>query len=156
VERLGVELWLAANGSESSRAEYAQFDDRRRQFRALLLATCQRLRQLYGQDVEVGSDRSALAAMKSAAMKDFRDEYSRLRRSWGDSKIYDNWVDGANNAAFGAQAAYDDLVPTFETLFDREDKDWQRFYDAVRRLTWLTASEREKALKQITLERSIG
>jgi predicted aminopeptidase len=156
VERLGVELWLAANGSESSRAEYAQFDDRRRQFRALLLATRQHLKQLYGQDVEVGSDRPALASMKNAAMKDFRDEYSRLKRSWGDSKIYDNWVDGANNAAFGAQAAYDDLVPTFETLFEREDKDWQRFYDAVRRLTWLATSEREKALKQITLERSIG
>jgi predicted aminopeptidase len=156
VERQGVERWLAVHGTESSRAEYAQFDDRRRQFRALLLATRKRLKQLYRQEDEVGRDGRSIAAMKHAAMKDFRDEYARLKSSWGGARTYDNWVDSANNAAFGAQAAYDDLVPTFETLFEREDKDWQQFYDAVRRLTRLPADQREKALKQITLERTIG
>jgi predicted aminopeptidase len=52
----------------------------------------------------------------------------------------------ANNAAFGAQAAYDELVPGFEALFEREGRDWQRFYDAVKGLTKLPKDERRKAL----------
>ena len=54
----------------------------------------------------------------------------------------------ANNAAFGAQAAYDDLVPAFEALFDREGRDWPRFYDAVRQLAALDKEARHAALKQ--------
>ena len=34
--------------------------------------------------------------------------------------IRDRWVAQANNASFGAQAAYDELVPGFEALFERE------------------------------------
>ena len=30
----------------------------------------------------------------------------------------------ANNASLGAQAAYDELVPQFEALFEREGRDW--------------------------------
>ena len=32
---------------------------------------------------------------------------------------YDAWVANANNASFAAQAAYDELVPDFEALFER-------------------------------------
>ena len=32
---------------------------------------------------------------------------------------YDRWVAKANNASFAAQAAYDELVPAFEALFER-------------------------------------
>jgi predicted aminopeptidase len=53
----------------------------------------------------------------------------------------------ANNAAFGAQAAYDELVPGFEALFEREGRDWQRFYDAVKKLASLPKEERRKALQ---------
>jgi predicted aminopeptidase len=60
---------------------------------------------------------------------------------------YDALVAKANNASFGAQAAYDELVPGFEALFEREGQDWQRFYDAVRQLADLPKDERHQALK---------
>ena len=68
---------------------------------------------------------------------------------------YDAWVANANNASFGAQAAYDELVPDFEALFDRISNDlakapgehWPRFYAAVRRLADMPAVERKRALK---------
>ena len=50
------------------------------------------------------------------------------------------------NASFGAQAAYDELVPGFEALFEREGRDWKRFYDAARRLAALPREERHKQL----------
>jgi predicted aminopeptidase len=42
VERQGGARWLAAHASEAARTEYAAFDARRNQFRALALATRQR------------------------------------------------------------------------------------------------------------------
>ncbi len=68
---------------------------------------------------------------------------------------YDAWVANANNASFGAQAAYDELVPDFEALFGRisngtakEPGDaWPRFYAAVRRLADMPEKERRQALK---------
>ena len=68
---------------------------------------------------------------------------------------YDAWVASANNAAFGAQATYDELVPDFEALFERISNDaskepgeaWPRFYGAVRRLADLPEPERRQLLK---------
>jgi len=67
-------------------------------------------------------------------MKNFRAGYDELKREWGGFRGYDAWVAQANNASFGAQAAYDDLVPGFIALFHREGGDFARFYDAVRTL----------------------
>ena len=152
VERLGGERWLAVHGSQVARKEYAEFDARRRQLRALSRATRHRLADIYKQNEPSATDRQALVAMKNIAMKDFREDYARLKSSWGGYNAYDAWVAGANNAAFGAQAAYDELVPAFEALFDAQGKDWRRVYDAVRRLAQMPAPERTRALKQIPTE----
>jgi predicted aminopeptidase len=90
--------------------------------------------------------------MKQSALKQFREQYAQLRASWvGDParfRGFDLWVERANNASFGAQAAYDELVPGFEALFVREQRDWKRFYDAVKRLAALPRGERHELLKQ--------
>ena len=62
---------------------------------------------------------------------------------------YDLWVAQANNASFAAQAAYDELVPAFEALFEREGRNWPRFYDAVRKLTQQPQPERHEALRAL-------
>lgn len=152
VERLGGERWLSLHGSPTAKREYAEFDARRRQFRALSLATRQRLTQIYSSDEAKSADRQTLLTKKSMAIKDFRDDYATLKASWGGYKGYDPWVAGANNASFGAQAAYDNLVPAFEAIFTREGKDWHRFYDAVKRLAKLSPAERAQALETIPTE----
>ena len=86
---------------------------------------------------------------EEAAMQEFRDQYAQLRMVWGAYSGYDQWVANANNASFGAQAAYDELVPGFEALFEREGASWPAFYDAVRRLADMPKDERMRALKQI-------
>jgi predicted aminopeptidase len=62
---------------------------------------------------------------------------------------YDRWVREANNAFFGAQAAYDELVPGFTALFHREGDDFTRFYDAARQLAALPKDERHDKLKEL-------
>ncbi len=73
------------------------------------------------------------------------------------------WV-ARDNATFGAQGAYDDLVPGFEALFaklcaGRSDCTdaaaspvWAQFYDAVRQLAALPRDARHQQLKELTME----
>lgn len=147
VERLGGERWLSLHGSPNARAEYAAFDARRRQLRSLALATRTRLTHIYKANKAEAIDIRAQAAMKQIAMQDFRAAYAGLKASWGGYAGYDGWVAGANNAALGAQAAYDELVPAFEALFERQGRDWPRFFDAVKRLSQLPRLERMQALQ---------
>ncbi|MBC7438160.1 MAG: aminopeptidase [Bdellovibrionales bacterium] len=143
VERLGGARWLQTQASPQVRKEYEDFDGRRRQFRALALATRNQLTRVY--EDEPPEQRPAL---KNKAMQEFRDQYAQLKTGWGGFVGYDRFVARANNAAFGTQAAYDDLVPGFEALYEREGADWQRFYDAVKRLAALPKEQRHQALKE--------
>jgi predicted aminopeptidase len=89
-------------------------------------------------------------------MQRFRADYAGLKAAWGGFAGYDRWVLDANNASLGAQAAYDELVPGFEALFEREGRDWRRFYDAVRHLASLTKEERRQALQTNPMEPDDG
>ncbi|MDR3369177.1 aminopeptidase [Rhodoferax sp.] len=149
VERLGGERWLATQGSAQARQDFANYDRRRQQFRALTRHTRQRLEQIYMKNSPLDLDSKGLVAMKTEVMQDFRAHYAMLKQSWGGYSGYDTWVAQANNAAFGAQAAYDDLVPAFEALFEHEGRDWPRFYEAVKQLAQHPEPEREQQLQAL-------
>jgi predicted aminopeptidase len=97
-----------------------------------------------------------LFAIKKEVMERFRARYAVLRAGWGVAPAltagYDAWVARANNASFAAQAAYDELVPGFEALFERSGGDtpqgWRRFYDAVHQLAQQSKEARRRALKE--------
>lgn len=149
VERLGGVRWMETQADEAARREYAAFDARRRQFRELSRATRRQLEAVYE---EPGVAPDVKEQRKREVMERFRAEYAQMKaRSTDDParwRGYDRWVAQANNAFFGAQAAYDELVPGFEALFRREGGDWQRFYDAVRQLAALPKEERHRQLKE--------
>lgn len=147
VERLGGTRWLASQGTDAMRSDYVQYNGRRTQFRELTLAARKNLERIY--ETTEGAKRDEL---KLAAMADFRAQYAKLRDSWGGDPArfrgYDQWVARANNASFGTQAAYDELVPAFEALFEREGHDFNRFYQAVKQLAELPSKdERHRQLQ---------
>jgi predicted aminopeptidase len=149
VERLGIARWLATQAPESARREYADLEARRAQFRALTRSTRSLLQQIYDAPSALltASERTS---RKQEVLREFRARYEGLRATWGDParfRNYDRWVAGANNATFGAQAAYDELVPGFEALFVREGRDFARFYDAARKLADLPRAQRHQRLK---------
>jgi predicted aminopeptidase len=141
VERIGGAQWLAQEGAEAARAEYAQYDARRKQFRVLTLATRQKLEQIYA----LAQGNAAQAAMKKEAMQDFERNYQQLKTQWNGYAGYDAWVAKANNASFGALAAYDELVPQFEALYAQVGS-WPKFYAACKALAKMPRSERRAAL----------
>ena len=130
-----------ATASEAARTEYARFDERRQQFRSLARQTRQAL-----QDAYALPDRAQRLAAKQLAMDGFHAGYQALKQRWNGFAGFDAWANQANNALFAAQAAYDELVPAFEALFEREGRDFARFYDAVRALARLPKDERRSVL----------
>ncbi len=154
VERLGGSRWLAANGTETAKAEYAVFDGRRQQFRALTRATRLRLLAIYESNKPIAGDKYALVAMKSGVIDDFKAQYEQLKAGWNGYAGYDAWVKTANNASFGALAAYDDGVPQFEALFAQQGGDWVKFFETVQNLAKMPKEERETVLK-IALNKTI-
>ena len=156
VERLGGQRWLDQHGSPAARQADAALEARRQAFRDLVRRTRGELTAIYEQkSAQPGAEWSYIA-MKTEAMERFRDRYAALRAGWGgDPAAYrrlDAWVAQANNASFVSQATYDELVPGFIRLFQRQGDDtpqgWQRFYDAVNQLAGLSREERRRALKE--------
>ena len=157
VERLGGARWLAKYGSEAAKVEYEVYDGRRKQFKALTKATRLKLSELYDKNKPLAGDNIASIAIKNvpknakkyAILENFKAQYELLKSSWNGYAGYDNWVKQANNAAFGALAAYDDGVPQFEALFEQQHGDWAKFYAAVASLAAMPKEARWIALKKI-------
>lgn len=152
VERLGGERWLDTQASPAARDEYNRFDAQRRGFRALALDTRSRLEAVYGGKEAADKDWPAVEVRKKAVMDEFRERYAQLRAGWSGPRqgAYDGWVARANNAMFGAQAAYDGQVPGFEALFKLDDTGsgdpWPRFFAQVKKLAQLPKPERDALL----------
>ncbi|NJS35936.1 MAG: aminopeptidase [Brachymonas sp.] len=156
VERIGGQMWLEKYGSEAAKKEYAQFDQRRREFRAFTLRARQRLEPIYKQNQALAGVESARSApeiivnQKQQAFAAMRDDYAQLKASWGGFNGYDGWMSRANNASLGAIAAYDDLVPQFEAVFEKKGRDWTAFYTAIQTIVPLPKDARRTALQDMT------
>ena len=148
VERLGVQRWLQTQAGDQARQDYLRYNARRLQFRALTQDTRKRLEAVYG---DLSLTDAELELRKQDLLARFRAEYQEIRAGWNLDparlRLTDQWVAQANNASFGAQAAYDDLVPGFEALFASLGGDWKRFYAEARRLADLPKAERQALLK---------
>ncbi len=142
VERAGGQRWLQKHGSQAAQAEYAAFEARRQAFRALTLATRTKLEAIYAN----ATVNTLKYAMKNEAIKVFKEDYQKLKYSWNGYAGYDAWVAKANNASFGAQAAYDELVPQFEAVLTRNGHDFAKFYSAIEHTTALPRAARRAAL----------
>jgi len=143
VERIGGARWLAAHASAQAREEYARFDGRRQDFRALTMAWRDKLDALYRSNASDADKRER----KAALMAQLRAEYESMKaQRWGGFSGYDGWFARANNASFGVLAAYNALVPDFERLFERSGRDFERFYAEVRRLADMPKAQRRASL----------
>lgn len=156
VERLGVAQWLASHSTPKAQAEFAASESRRADFRKLTQNARTALAEVYQRgDASTPQGVASLESDKQHAMQAFRDAYAALRARWMTEQQLkppqlanlDRWVREANNAAFGAQGAYDDLVPAFTALFEKQGRNWPKFHAAVKQL-----AEQPKELRHATLD----
>ena len=125
VERIGGARWLAQQGSPQARAEYAVYNARRNDFRELTRRVREQLDALFRSEASDADKRTG----KAARMQQMRADHAVLKaQAWSGFAGYDGWFANANNASLGVLAAYDELVPEFDRLFEREGRDFTRFY----------------------------
>jgi predicted aminopeptidase len=143
VERIGGARWLQTQADDAARAAYERYDARRRDFRELTKRTRDELDLLYRSDASDAIKRQR----KAEIMARMRAEHAALKAGrWDGFSGYDQWFERANNASLGVLAAYNELVPQFERLFEQEGRDFERFYAAVQRLAALPKNERRATL----------
>ncbi|MFN3303841.1 MAG: aminopeptidase [Roseateles sp.] len=133
VELIGARQWLA--DKPEALAAFEAGRERRARFLALAREGRERLQAVYAGPA------AARAAAKAAVMAELRERAPR------EAPGYEAWFQRANNASFAILAAYDELVPAFQRLFEREGRDWARFHEAVERLAALSRDERRLALQ---------
>lgn len=147
VERLGSRQWLREHGRTDLIEATARLDRRRAEFRAMTMAARERLDALYRSTASDDDKRRRKAELIAA----LRDEYARWRDGqWGGDRAYDAWFENVSNAKLGVLAAYNQQVPAFEALFEREGRDWPRFHAAVKDLAARPKAERDAALAALT------
>ncbi len=143
VERIGGRRWLERFGTDEQRRRADTVERRRAEFRALT----QRYRGELQAAYAAPGDEAGRRAAKAQLMQSLRADYQALKQgTWSGFAGYDEWFEHANNASFGVLAAYTELVPQFERLFEAQDGDFERFYAAVRGLASLPKDQRRARL----------
>ncbi len=143
VERVGGARWLQQHAAPEVREQVARNDAMRSDFRAIVMKHRDELDRLYkssaGDDDKRAGKTRVMTALRAAHQE------AKAQR-WNGSTAYDAWFDRANNATLGVMSAYHELVPDFEALFEREGRDFDRFYAQVRNLAALPKDERRAKL----------
>lgn len=144
VERIGGARWLAIEGDTQALREFEAVQVRREEYRALTLKTRTALQALYTSALPDADKRARKAELFDA----MRADYVRLKSErWGGFAGYDTVMARANNASLAVQGAYNDLVPDFERLFQRQGGEFDAFYAEVKRLAALPKAERHATLR---------
>ena len=143
VEKIGEARWLAEHAGAEARAAAARAETRRADFRALTTRFRDELARVYASAASDDEKR----AQKAAVLARLRAEYATMKTTrWDGYAGYDAWFAAANNASFAVLASYTGLVPAFDRIYEREGRDFARFYAEVRRIAALPAPERQSAL----------
>jgi predicted aminopeptidase len=161
VEEAGVERWLARFGNDAMREGFARYTARKREFLALLLKYRRALEQTYASPAPDAAKRT----VKARLFGELKDDYLLLKHRWGGYAGYDRFfAEPLSNAHLASIATYNDFVPAFRALLQRE-KNFASFYRAARRLAERERLERHRALRALAatmpeaspvLQRTIG
>ncbi|HEY1044783.1 MAG TPA: aminopeptidase, partial [Telluria sp.] len=145
VEEAGLQRWLDEVGDARLREAYARYAARKREFLDLLQGARRQLQHVYAS----GASDDRLRERKAEIFRALKEDYAALRQSWGGYAGYDRFfAEPLSNAHLASVATYNDHVPGFRALLERE-RTFPRFYAAVRRLAALGKDERDERLARL-------
>ncbi|WP_036170755.1 aminopeptidase [Massilia sp. 9096] len=147
VEEVGVERWMERFGNQQMRDAYARYQSRKKDFLALLMKYRKALEQNYAL---IDRSDAEKRVVKARLFQELKDEYQVLKGNWGGYVGYDRFFEQPlSNAHLASIATYEDFVPAFRTLLQREGS-FPRFYKEVKRLSELDRADRHRILKAMS------
>ena len=144
VEQEGLRRWLDQQGDIASLERAHQESLRRQHFVELVIDYRGRFESLYEQELSAAEKRDLKADLQVA----LRQAYQDLKQSWGGVGAYDGWfASPLNNAQLSTVSAYNELVPAFERLLQKQEGDLQSFYARVGELAEMSEEARNRILQ---------
>jgi len=146
VEEVGVERWMERFGNQQMRDAYARYRSRKKDFLGLLMKYRKALEQNYAL-VDRGDAEKRV--VKARLFQELKDEYQILKGNWGGYAGYDRFFEQPlSNAHLASIATYEDFVPAFRALLQREGS-FPKFYNAVKKLADMDRSDRHRVLNAL-------
>ena len=143
VEEVGVERWMDRFGNPQLRDAYARYKSRKKDFLALLMKVRKALERNYDTAGRSDADKRVV---KARLFQELKDEYQVLKGNWGGYAGYDRFFEQPlSNAHLASIATYEDFVPAFRALLQKEGS-FPRFYREVKRLAELSRDDRHRML----------
>ena len=153
VELEGTRRWARSTQSGAGYQAFLERRARHRQIIQLMLATRERLGQLYGRKLSDEQKRRH----KADIFAQLKQENETLKRNWYADSNYDAWfARPLNNARLLSIGAYHEYVPAFQALLRRGNNDMPAFYREVKRLSKLPRQTRHAALADLTPTNHVG
>lgn len=141
----GVRQWLRSKGDAEGLKKYEAELREFSRILALLRSTRAKLEALYAREDETPEE--AMRRQKTAIFDQTRKEYEAMKRRGECDDTYDRlFGTQLNNARLTALATYYDLVPAFHRLYEEQDRDWEKFHQAVQAMKPLSRAERREKL----------
>jgi predicted aminopeptidase len=148
VEAIGVQRWLDHNGDETTRAQFEEHRRRKREFVLLLVNYKKQLSAVYESNTTDIEKRSKKAQVMSSLLQSYQ---LMKREHWNGYTGYDNWFnEPVTNAHLALIAIYEDLVPAFQSLYERSGS-LPRFYTKVTELSKYDKAKRHQYLADLLL-----
>jgi predicted aminopeptidase len=148
----GVHRWLRSKCETSLLEMYDQALARQDQFVHLIMATRERLNNLYQKAATVASDE--MRRQKQDVFDDLRRQYGDLQTSWGGYAGYDDWFShDLNNAKLNTVANYYDYVPGFQRLLQSTGGNLEKFYAAAERMAREPENNRHEELRALAKQK---
>jgi predicted aminopeptidase len=156
----GVRRWLKMKGDVAAIAEFEAELQRKAQFLQLIAKARSDLKTLY--EAAAPADNCAnippvvqaqLRSSKQAVFAALREDYARLKESWGGRTDYDGWFkQPLNNARLNTLETYYQLVPAFRAMFQRCGGRLECFYAETEKLAQLDDEDRQKLVAELMQE----
>ena len=98
-----------------------------------------------------------MLAAKQQTFGAMRDDYEKLKVSWGGFAGYDRWfAQPPNNALLASVAIYTQRVPAFEAVLREHNGDLPKFFAAVKALARLDRAARDAALRHYAPDAAVA
>jgi len=148
VELEGLRLWLEREGQpEAFERALLRLEHRNRTLE-LVSETSEALRHLYAQQDEL--DRDLLRQRKQQMLDDLASRYEALATHYPEPGPFGSAPVQLNNAKLALFQQYNQHVPAFRQLLKESNFDFERFYEAVSRLSEQPETERADTLNALS------
>lgn len=150
VEHEGVRRWFEKNGSSVEQAGLSLKQEKEAIFTELVLRHRKRLQELF--QLHISDDEKRI--QKVRIYDELREEFLHLKADKPELSSYDQWfAQSLNNALLATVSIYTQLLPAFQAILQQNDRDMNRFFAAVTKLSKLPKNERNLLLQKAAEDR---